>query len=128
MRTIARAAFCFVMLFLLQSAPAVADGAVPGWNKFVYLIYRLEVTRYCGLATDQVGAGFRAQRDAMLAQYRFSDALIQSARGEADKLAYREWDNRGLGGFRRWCKQDAARYARQFLRARGEHGKHDGDD
>jgi len=98
--------------------PLHADGAAPGWNKLVYLIYRLEVTRYCSLADDAVAAGFRAARDALLAQYRFGKNLIDSARREADLLAYREWDNRGLGGFRRWCRVDAALFARQLLRAR----------
>lgn len=94
-----------------------ADGGVPGWNKLVYLIYRLEVTRYCSLADDAVAAGFRAARDAMLARYHFAPGMINSARREAYLLAYREWDNRGLGGFRRWCREDAALFARQLLRA-----------
>ena len=43
-------------------------------------------------------------------QYGFDQNLIESAEGEAWKLAYREWDNRGLGGFRRWCARDGRQY------------------
>ncbi|MDA8012273.1 MAG: hypothetical protein MPJ83_08075 [Gammaproteobacteria bacterium] len=94
--------------------PLHADGGVPGWNALVYLVYRLEVTRYCSVADDAVAAGFRAARDALVAQYRLAAGLIESARHEAYLLAYREWQNRGLGGFRRWCRVDAALFARQL--------------
>ena len=94
---------------------AVSDGSVPGWNKLVYLLYRVEVTNYCGLTTEQVIAGFRLQRKALLDEYPISKPLLENARAEAWKLAYREWDNRGLGGFKRWCRNDASRYANQFV-------------
>lgn len=102
---------------LLFAGPAGGDGSVPGWNKLVYLIYRAEVTIYCSLATDQVIAGFHLLRKSMLNEYPLEQSLIQSARSEAGKLAHREWDNRGLGGFRKWCRNDATRYAEQFARA-----------
>lgn len=69
------------------------------------------------MTTGEAAAGFRARRDAVLARYPFTPQLVMSARTEADKLAHREWDNRGLGGFRRWCRQDAARYARTLSQA-----------
>lgn len=99
---------------LLYSSLTSGDGTVPGWNKLVYLMYRIEVTNYCSLTTNPVIAGFHQQRAAILAEYGFAESLVTTARTEAYKLAYREWDNRGLGGFRRWCRKDATRYAEQL--------------
>lgn len=107
------------MLFLPGPGPAGGDGAIPGWNKLVYLIYRIEVTNYCGLTTEQVAAGFRSQRDLLLGEYSLAKPLVENARAEAATLAHREWANRGLGGFKRWCRNDAARYAKQLAPAHG---------
>ncbi len=93
------------------------DGAVPGWNKLVYLVYRIEVINYCSLVTEQVAAGFQSQQKAVIDEYSFEKPLIESAHSEARKLAHAEWSNRGLGGFRGWCRTDAARYAKQFVQA-----------
>lgn len=106
-----------VLLCALLSAPAGGDGGVPGWNKLVYLIYRVEVTNYCGLTSERVLAGFHRHRHELLAEHALTAALIDSARAEAWNLAHKEWDNRGLGGFKRWCRLDAARYAGELADA-----------
>ena len=94
----------------MLSVVTFADGTVSGWNRFVYLTYRLEVTNYCSLTTQRAIDGYLQRRQDLLLQYRFNQSLIESAQGEAWKLAYREWDNRGLGGFRRWCARDGHQY------------------
>ena len=106
-----------LLCLLLLPGRAAGDGAVPGWNKLVYVMYRVEVTNYCGLTSDEVIAGFRLQRDAVLDAYPLTKSRIDSARSEAGKLVHWEWGNRGLGGFRQWCRNDATRYADQFVRA-----------
>ena len=106
-----------IFCLLLLPGQVISDGTIPGWNELVYLIYRIEVTNYCGLTTDQVIAGFHLQRKTMLDQYRLEKPLIESARSEARKLSYEEWGNRGLGGFRPWCRNEATLYANQFVRA-----------
>jgi len=110
-----RAASCIIAAALsLMPAASLADGNVPGWNKLVYLFYRIEVTNYCGLTTAAVIAGFQRRRDHLLATHALAAPLIDSARAEAWRLAHKEWDNRGLGGFRGWCRKDAARYANEL--------------
>ena len=110
-----RAARCIIAAALsLMPAASLADGEVPGWNKLVYLFYRIEVTNYCGLTTATVIAGFQRRRDHLLATHALAAPLIDSARAEAWRLAHKEWDNRGLGGFRHWCRNDAARYANEL--------------
>jgi len=113
--TVARITVTIATVAALSFTPvAIADGDVPGWNKLVYLFYRIEVTNYCGLTTDTVIAGFQRHRDALLAVHTIAPKLVASARAEAWRLAHKEWDNRGLGGFRGWCQNDAARYAAEL--------------
>lgn len=112
-----RAARCIIAAALslsMMPAASLADGEVPGWNKLVYLFYRIEVTNYCGLTTAAVIAGFQRRRDHLLTTHAIAAPLIDSARAEAWRLAHKEWDNRGLGGFRSWCRNDAARYANEL--------------
>ncbi len=114
-RSARRILLCLWLCPWIYSGQASGDGSVPGWNKLVYLIYRIEVTNYCGTTTNPVIAGFHLQRKSILAEYPLPKPLIESARTEADKLAYHEWNNRGLGGFKRWCRNDDTRYANQFI-------------
>lgn len=96
-------------------APCAADSQSQGWDDLVSVYYRLEVTNYCGLTSDQVAAGFIQKRDHILRQNSLTPEQIDSARAEAWKAGYREWDNRGLGGFRRWCANEGASYAAFFI-------------
>ena len=99
----------------LVGVPCFANSQPQGWDDLVTVYYRLEVTNYCGLTSDQVGAGFRLKRDRILGQDSFTPAQIDSARAQAWKAGYREWDNRGLGGFKRWCANEGASYVAYFI-------------
>ncbi len=68
------------------------------------------MTNYCQITTQKALNGYRKQRLKLIRDYAFDQSLIDSAQAEAWKLAYREWDNRGLGGFKRWCQRDASHY------------------
>ena len=93
--------------------PAHAD------SELVLLYYDLEIASYCGLVDDQVVLGFQA----LLLEKKESEQLTKSemeqARMQAWKEAHREWENRGLGGFRSWCKNEATQAA-QRLRANAD--------
>ena len=97
---------------LLVAGSVHSDGSIPGWNRFVYLVYKLEVANYCSLTTERAVMGYQSERTEFIAQYQLDMPLVESAQGEAWKLAYKEWDNRGLGGFRRWCKDEGEFYLR----------------
>lgn len=109
--SLAAAVFAVSLVFAL---PGNADGTLPGWNRLVYLMYRFEVTQYCSLASERIAQGFQQRRNSLIAYYRFAGDAVESAQSEAWKLAYREWDNRGLGGFRRWCGREGLSYSRFF--------------
>lgn len=110
---------CGLAWLLLGMPAAVAEPAPDG--DLVRTYYDLEVTGYCGLATDDVGAGFRAQRDHIMRLNNIDDAAMQQARMQGWKQAHLEWQNRGLGGFKGWCRTEGAAAAQRF-REIAEHG------
>jgi len=101
-------------LLVLSSFPLFAESKPAGWDELVMVYYRLEVTNYCGLTSHRVGTGFAFKRDRILKQHALSPAHIDSARAQAWKAGYREWDNRGLGGFKRWCANEGMSYVAFF--------------
>ena len=75
------------------------------------LLYDFEVAGYCGLVTDDVGEGFRSKLTALVKRDPVSREEMNALRGRAWQDAHAEWQNRGLGGFRAWCRGDARRAA-----------------
>lgn len=77
--------------------------------------YEYEVAGYCGLVTRPVAAGFERQVARLLAERMVDQANIDRLRGKAWQAAHEEWQNRGLGGFRRWCRNEGKAAAERFL-------------
>ena len=75
------------------------------------LLYDFEVAGYCGLVTDDVGEGFRSKLAALVERDPVGREEMDALRGRAWQDAHAEWQNRGLGGFRAWCRGDARRAA-----------------
>lgn len=78
-------------------------------NKFdslVQAVYDLEVTAYCGLTSDQVISGYRILHERLVQEGALDRDQIDAARSEGWQAAHAEWQNRGLGGFRGWCKNE----------------------
>ena len=75
------------------------------------LLYDFEVASYCGLVTDDVGEGFRSKLTALVERDHVGREEMNALRGRAWQDAHEEWQNRGLGGFRAWCRGDARRAA-----------------
>lgn len=82
--------------------------------------YDLEVARYCGLASDAVGAGFRAEVRRITAGVTIPQATLDSVRGNAWKAAHWQWQDHGLGGYRAWCREEGRAAAERFAPARAE--------
>ena len=77
-------------------------------------VYELEVCAYCGLVNDQVLLGYQNIRERLVTEHSLSRADIDMARGLGWQLAYAEWQNRGLGGFRGWCANEGIAAARSL--------------
>ena len=102
------------MLLTLSGLPVQSQDKPEGWQLLVELYYKLEVVNYCSLASEAVIAGFRKTNNRLLQKYPFDQEQVNAIRGEAWSAGYREWDNRGLGGFRGWCKKEGHQYAREL--------------
>ena len=93
-------------------AAAACVAAPPaGREEIRRLLYDFEVASYCGLVTDDVGEGFRSKLAALVERERIGREEMDALRGRAWQDAHEEWQNRGLGGFRAWCRGDARRAA-----------------
>jgi len=77
--------------------------------------YEYEVAGYCSLVTAGVAAGFERQVARILDGIEIDQATIDQVRGKAWQAAHWEWQNRGLGGFRAWCRNEGQAAAERFL-------------
>ena len=69
-------------------------------------MYDHEVASECGLLTAPVRQAFRRARDDVAARSGLDSAALKTLRLSAIVRAMREYDNRGLGGYRAWCDGD----------------------
>ena len=76
--------------------------------------YDFEVAGYCGLVSDAVGAGFRDEVRRITAGVSIPQETLNTVRGNAWKAAHWEWQDRGLGGYKAWCRDEGRAAARRF--------------
>ncbi len=92
-------------------APGIPAMASPeGVEALTGLEYQREVLMYCGISDPEAVRGFLSRRDELVAQYDLDEAVRQQAISLARRQAHEEWQNRGLGGFRGWCRGEAMAY------------------
>jgi len=79
--------------------------------------YDMEVLSYCSLGGEAATDG-HARTVARLLEGGLSQNDHEQARMDAWADAYREWLNRGLGGFKGWCRTEgeAARLRLESVR------------
>jgi hypothetical protein len=104
-----------VSALLVVSGPAAAPE--PGWRtaELYSVFYGHAVCDYCGLITEQVDAGFRLARDRLIEAGALTQEEVRQLRASAWLAADHEWANRGLGGYRLWCRTEGAAAAERFL-------------
>ena len=88
---------------VLSMAPALADTR----ERLIQLHYDLEVAVYCGLVSENVLSGFQSALKYETENNDLSQNDVELARMQVWKEAHLEWQNRGLGGFKNWCANDA---------------------
>jgi len=76
--------------------------------------YEFEVAGYCGLVTDRIATGFHSEAQRIIDRERIDNDGLQAARMHAWKAAHAEWQNRGLGGFKNWCRTEGQAAADRF--------------
>lgn len=72
------------------------------------LFYDYEVAGYCGLVSEPVARGFDRRLRHALDANPIEQETLDHLRGKAWQAAHEEWQNRGLGGFKRWCANEGS--------------------
>ncbi len=103
----------FVGLWILLSFAASAEPA-DGYPELSQVFYDFEVAGYCGLVTNSVGHGFRREANRLIERNGLDRETVNQLRGDAWQAAHAEWQNRGLGGFRNWCRTEGRAAAERF--------------
>jgi hypothetical protein len=105
---------------LLAAAVARAEEPVSRGAAFKQIAYMYGVVQYCGLDTAAVVDGYWRESRFIRRRDGLTDptARLLRTRGLID--ADLEYGNRGLGGFRLWCRTEGQEAARHFLAFREE--------
>lgn len=107
---------------ILPVATAGADEAVVStaerYPELHSAYYDMSVCEYCGLISAEVIDGWRREVADLLVRYGLDEAQHRAIRRKAWTAADLEYGNRGLGGFRNWCRTEGAAAVRRFLEYR----------
>jgi len=79
------------------------------------VVYMYSVTEYCGLNTGEVYDGYRRELRHLTRQGGLPESTVRWLRIHGMMAADLEYDDRGLGGFRKWCRTEGLDAARHFL-------------
>ena len=102
----------FVVAALVASVCS-ASGPKPV-TELEKILYDMGVVGYCGLGSDQVTRGYRRQLGGILERDNIDEKTLNEAIARAWTMVEWEWNNRGLGGFRGWCKTEGADAVTRF--------------
>jgi len=95
---------------------AADDGAI--FRRLLRLhdtYYGYGVAEYCGLNTFEVYDGYERQVSYLLLTTGIDKDTEREIRISGYVDADYQFDNHGLGGFRRWCQLEGERAARDFI-------------
>jgi hypothetical protein len=95
---------------LLGPMPAAAQMATP----LEQAMYDYGVAEYCGLVDQAVWDGYRAEANAIIAAEALGEDAVKEASFNAALAVDLEASDRGLGGYRKWCREDGQQAADRF--------------
>src|SRR5262245_28237593 len=108
-----------VVAALLARGAAAEDGswrAAAQQNPALYAaMYGYAVCEYCGLDSGLVEDGYRRETAHLIAAAGLSDDIVRKVRMRAGTDADLEYGDRGLGGFRKWCRTEGMAAAQRFI-------------
>lgn len=93
----------------------VQAGSVSRGAAIKQVVYLYSVTEYCGLNTGEVYDGYRREIRDLTREGRLPESTVRWLRIHGIIAADLEYDNRGLGGFRIWCRTEGVEAAKHFL-------------
>jgi len=104
----------FATALLSLGRPAQAESVSRG-AAIKQVVYLYNVTEYCGLNTEEVYDGYRREIRDLTREGRLPESTVRWLRIHGIIAADLEYDNRGLGGFRIWCRTEGIEAAKHFL-------------
>lgn len=107
-----RRAACLVAVLAVSGAAAAA-GPKPQ-TELEHIFYDMGIIGYCGLSSDAASRGFHQQLEALVDRENIDPIQVRDARNRALTMVEWEWDNRGLGGFRGWCRDEGKAAVERF--------------
>jgi hypothetical protein len=88
--------------------------------------YRYNVADYCGLISDAVYLGYRQQVGHLIDRDALAEPWVRWLRIRGAIDAELEFLNRGMGGYKPWCRSEGAAAARSFIDYAGRNRPADG--
>ena len=79
------------------------------------LYYDETVMAYCGMLTPESEAGFRLERDSLLAADPLEEEALRTLRVASDMAADYAYQDYGLNGQKRWCKSEGLEAYNRFV-------------
>ena len=83
-------------------------------------MYDFNVCDYCGLVSAEVYDGYRREIRSMIATGNLPDEYVHKTEVRAMAAVEEEYMNRGLGGFRLWCRMDGKAAVERFVAYRAQ--------
>lgn len=96
-------------------AALLAAAPVQSADTYYNLIYDFEAASFCGLVSKNLYDAFWQKRLAFEAATQRDAGELRKTRIEAMANADREFDNRGLGGHKQWCRGDVTEGINRLL-------------
>ncbi len=103
-----------LLAVLGYGATAAMDGPKPQ-SDLEQVLYEMGVIGYCGLSSDAVAKGFDRELGQIIDRRNIDRKGLQDAKNRVMTMVEWEWDNRGLGGFRGWCRTEGESAVKRFL-------------
>lgn len=104
---------------LAGGAASAEDGswrAAAEQNPALYAaMYGYAVCEYCSLDSAMVQDGYERETAHLIAKAGLSNEIVRKVRMRAGTDADLEYGDRGLGGFRSWCRTEGLAAAQRFL-------------
>ena len=104
-----------VLAALCWPAPMAHAELVSRGAEIKQVVYMYSVTEYCGLNTREVYDGYRREVRHLTRQGGLPESTVRWLRIHGMLAADLEYDDRGLGGFRKWCRTEGLDAVRHFL-------------
>jgi hypothetical protein len=123
-----RLSVALLLLNLMATAAASSAAAEDKYDvaRRVYpelfkIYYDAGILEYCGLINQESAGGFRLSRDAVLARDAMDEDQHRNVRISAYTAVDVEYANRGLGGYKGWCRTEGRDAYDRFVAYFGAH-------